>query len=505
MIKKTNKENDKDIKSPLSVDELAAQTAKIKGSTEKTSEKIKKETSSSVKKPMPEAKTKTSIKEEAPKGLKKKNPNWAARILSVLIIFIGGSIAAIYFLPHIEQRMPIVTQWLQKDVMIAGNSKETLENLESKIARQQSEIEVFRQKMTDQNTALSAFKETLSDHSLKLSLPAQENSANPMPVLSIDQGELRQEITKNIADSITPKIDILEEKINAISTALQQRIESLKARLHEEEKNSEGSQAQTARIDMLFTRIASIEAAFVPLSRDLNEASKAKGEREETARTNILQKKKLHDLTDRLLKLEAFAARDNTGNLLQIRLFAVKEKIALGEEYKAELESFKEIAIQGSLGGRNDFQSAVTWLEIQAQKGVLSSYDLGRDFNALIPSLINAKKDTSDQGFLSNIYHSLTSLFSLRRTDGLGELDGLIRQVEISLKDHKVKRAISLTAKMPREVQKLLEPWKTSAQKTVDVGKRLKNIEQISLEASFSAAHSASAEISSPKKMGGLQ
>jgi hypothetical protein len=428
----------------------------------------------------------------SPKTEKKtaKKTNWTLRFLIILLFFMGGGAATIYFLPQIESRAPIVTGWLQNNAAPAEKaSSAAITTLDQKLSEQQTVINTLQEKISSQNLKLSALSEVVSDNSQKIQNPVTITSDNNAaatkpPALTVNTAEMKREL----AASIAPQIERLESKITLTAKNLSQRLDALKIRLSEEEKNSESSHAQTARIDMVFSRISSLEAAFVPLSRDLREAQNAKKERRDITEINSYQAALLSAMSERMTALEAFAARDTSGSLLQMHLYAVTEKITLGAPYNNELAAFKELAAKGAYLKNSLFQNALAWLELQREDGILSSYDLRSDFNALIPAIINAKKATEETGFFEGIGDGLTSLFSLRRTDGTQGRgrDGLIRQTELALKDHKIRRALAATEKMPAEVQTILAAWKLEAQKTITAEETLKNLKKITNELLFS-------------------
>ena len=75
-----------------------------------------------------------SLKNEKKKEASSKTPNYALRVLLLLLLFLSGLITGIYFLPALQERLPFIAEW------VGENDNTTLAELNGKILEQQSAI-----------------------------------------------------------------------------------------------------------------------------------------------------------------------------------------------------------------------------------------------------------------------------------------------------------------------------------------------------------------------------
>ena len=165
---------------------------------------------------------------------KKTGTNWSLRILMILIVFLAGSGAGIYFLPFLQERLPIITEW------VGPSNQEKADNslIPEKIAALEHRLELTEQE-------LQALK------SANQSLDGRINDLPQMTSIETDQ-------------TLLDRLDELEQfRLNAETT----------------KKDGDTS----ARIDMLLGRMSQLESSFVPLSKGLSDAQDARLERKQMA------------------------------------------------------------------------------------------------------------------------------------------------------------------------------------------------------------------------------
>ena len=157
-----------------------------------------------------------TIKATGPK--KPGQVNWAMRVLLLLIIFLLGAGATLYFLPVLKERIPLLAQWVGSAPSNDPAFAQEIDKLERRVARHEDEITVLKNAKT---------------------YPV---SSEPDPVL-------------------LERLDSLEQTVRQAK---------------ENKQRSTQDMSQSARIDMLLGRMSQLEASFVPLSKGLSDAQTAR-------------------------------------------------------------------------------------------------------------------------------------------------------------------------------------------------------------------------------------
>ncbi|MBL4803141.1 MAG: hypothetical protein JKY45_14750 [Emcibacter sp.] len=238
--------------------------------------------------------------------------NWALRVLLILIVFLLGAGTTLYFLPILKERLPILAQWVGPD----NTANSTANN------SQYSEF----------TTKLSRLESRLAQH---------ENDIDNL---------------RNAAADADP---------NAPNALLMERLDSLEqAALQTKEDNSKSAQdlSQSARIDMLLSRMSQLEASFVPLSKGLSDAQTARLERSQLAENSTQQSDQLDQIENRLRKVEDYAGRDNNGALLAFRLGELRRKVTSGRDFSPEIDRITDMMAQGTFAANVEIQQALGWL-----------------------------------------------------------------------------------------------------------------------------------------------
>ncbi|WP_321395545.1 hypothetical protein [Emcibacter sp.] len=364
--------------------------------------------------------------------------NWSLRILLLLLLFLAGGAVTLYFLPWLEDRLPVITQW-------TGHSPAATPGLPADL----TVLADVEKRLDRQDQAIAALEEKSRNLNLRLQDLAQAGGAAP-------------------------------------SAELLARIEQLEQRpvIQENRPEAEQDLSQAARIDMLLGRMSQLEASFVPLSKNLIEAREAAEERARLFAENTHQNDLLSQLESRLAQVEAFAARGNRGASLAFSLSRLRDKVVSGAAYAKELENFKNQLAGSTLAGNPALQRALATLEEQAQQGLTNAVELREKFEGLIPALIRAEQTTADAGWWQKVKDSFRNLITIRDKDAAGEetFDSLLRSLEENLNALDLEDALALMKKLPNQVQKVLKDWMFDAELWLNSREALAEIEKIAGE-----------------------
>lgn len=377
------------------------------------------------------------------------NPNWALRLLIILLVLLAGAGGGLYALPLIKDRLPIVAQWIgESNNPEADVLTQTIRSLEDRLATQEENIRTLQ----TQNQAIN------------------------------------QAINQRLAD-------IGEPQVNKIDPALLARLDKLEQ--GQLDNNSrEDDLSQSARIDMLLSRMSQLEASFVPLSRGLSEAQEARQERANLADHDLVQTETLNQIESRLTQVENYAARDNNGALLAFRIGELRKKINHGQAFDRELAAVENMIQQGSMAYNDLISDSLSWLS-QYKDGVATDVRLKDQFQGLIPALIRAKGQEQDTPWWQRVYGSAKNLIIIRKTaDNEGaSLDGIIAKTLDLLNRRDVQNALTMLKKLPDEVRERLALWTRQAEIYLRAQDEMDRIE------SLTAAYYLSPEDPSEEKL----
>lgn len=366
-----------------------------------------------------------SLKDEKKKEQSKDTPNYALRILLLLLLFLAGSIAGIYFLPTLKSRLPIIAEWI-------GENNSALAVLNDKIIEQQAAIRNLAKKSSDQEIRLN-----------------QLSSSQNAP----------------FTDEIERRIEFLEENFS----------------LETQDNSPTIDTSQSNRIDMLLSRMSQLEASFIPLSKNMIDGAEAQKEREALQEEALSLNEKLTLLEGRLAAVETQAARDNTGLLLNIKIAELKKKVVSGEVYEKELETVRTLFETGSLKANNIMRDALEELEKSAQSGLITPDQLKRNFNGFIPDLISASNIDASASWWQNTLNKLQNLISVRRTETSAaenkSLDGLINDIESWLNTADLNSVLQVVDTLPIALQQLLTDWKIDVENWINGEEAIETLE----------------------------
>ncbi|MDA9180003.1 hypothetical protein N9R64_02280 [Emcibacteraceae bacterium] len=372
-----------------------------------------------------------SLKNEKKKEASSKTPNYALRVLLLLLLFLSGLITGIYFLPALQERLPFIAEW------VGENDNTTLAELNGKILEQQSAINDLTKIAADQERRLNQ-------------LSSSQNGT--------------------LSDDIERRIGLLEENLS----------------IDTQENTPNFDASQSNRIDMLLSRMSQLEASFVPLSKNMFDGAQAQKEREALQKDALNLNEKLALLENRLATVETQAARDNTGLLLNLKIAELKKKVVSGEVYEKELETVRTLIETGSLKANNIMLAAIEELEKTAQAGLVTPDQLKRSFNGFIPDLISASNIDTSASWWQNTLSKLQNMISVRRTETSTadnkSLDGMINDIESWLNTADFNSILQVVDTLPTALQELLTDWKADVENWINGEEAIETLESTAAE-----------------------
>lgn len=372
-----------------------------------------------------------SLKNEKKKEASSKTPNYALRVLLLLLLFLSGLITGIYFLPALQERLPFIAEW------VGENDNTTLAELNGKILEQQSAINDLTKIAADQERRLNQ-------------LSSSQNAT--------------------LSDDIERRIGLLEENLS----------------IDTQENTTNFDASQSNRIDMLLSRMSQLEASFIPLSKNMFDGAQAQKEREALQKDALNLNEKLALLENRLATVETQAARDNTGLLLNLKIAELKKKVISGEVYEKELETVRTLIETVSLKANNIMLAAIEELEKTAQAGLVTPDQLKRSFNGFIPDLISASNIDTSASWWQNTLSKLQNMISVRRTETSTadnkSLDGMINDIESWLNTADFNSILQVVDTLPTALQELLTDWKADVENWINGEEAIETLESTAAE-----------------------
>lgn len=356
---------------------------------------------------------------------KPRRTNWAVWVLAIVMIFLLGSGTALYFLPVLKTRLPVLTRWIGEE-----NSLE-------------SDISVLESRLSQQETALQTLEEAKNEISLRL-----DNLPNINAPAETDSG-------------------------------LKERLDKLEQAALAQEKPA-GDMAQSARIDMLLGRMSQLEASFIPLSKGLSEAQEARLERSRLGEKTTAQSGRLDLVESRLDAVERYAARDNSGALLAFRISDLRRKVTSGQAFGPEIAALETMISHGSLAVNDALQESISWLK-QHKDGIIPPDRLRGQFDALIPALIRAKSGHKDDPWWQRAYNSGKNLVMIRKTEtsDKGGSDSIIANIQQGLARLDLRQALDQLGQLSDTMREILVSWIKRAKIYLQAGDHLNRIESL--------------------------
>lgn len=394
---------------------------------ENTSPDKPEEEKSAEKKPVLEKKAVVGKTPEKKQGA----PNWSLRILMIVLVFVGGAVVGIYFLPNLKGRLPIIAKWTGDTQSVA------LVEINRKLTSQQIEIDVL-------NTASAALEARLGQ-----------------PTGNVDENALRE----------------LEAKLTTLENAVNSRTNNTNSTVLPSVDSS-----QSTRIDMLLSRMSQLEASFVPLSKSMVDAARAEKERQSILADNASLSSKISALESRLLSVEEIAQKDNSGILLNYKVAELKRKVLDGLPYNIELETVNTLTVNRSAS----FNAALTTLSSNAATGIPTTNEIKNKFNNMIPNILSVEGLSEDASWWQKTLNTLRNMITIRKTDGSSNstagLEAQIAEIEEWLETSNPGLALDRVNKLPIAIQMVLNDWKADAKTRVENEAAINTLESLAVE-----------------------
>lgn len=366
---------------------------------------------------------------------KPRSVNWPLRILVGLMLLIIGAGISIYYIPVLKERLPIVAEW------IGENESIDIASVNQTLTDHQQQIEDLVKKSLDQDAALSQLSSGLDN-----------------TILS----ELEQRIL-----SLESSTEMDETANSAQPTAPQDT-------------------SQATRIDMLLSRMSQLEASFIPLSKNMLDAVAAEKDRAELKNKNTEISANISNLETRLSQVEALAAKDNSGILLNLKIAELKRKIKSGISYNEELSALSQIIEKSTLNANTRVTNALNYLSERAETGLTTPDQLRNNFNSLIPDILKQGNLAVDASWWEETLNTFKNMITVRKTDGTSYnnagLDGLIATIEQWLLNEDFKSILDGLSALPQTVQLLLEDWKLELERWSKSDDALNDLESIAAD-----------------------
>lgn len=394
---------------------------------EKISPEIPKEDKNVGKRPVPEKNARDS------KTLKKEpsTPNWSLRILLIISVFICGILAGIYFLPALKERLPVIAKW-------TGNA-------------QPSNIAELKKTLDNQQAEIDSLNSASADFEIRLNQVSGATAESALRELEAKVIALEDKVMPNIEDAQSTVIAPVDS-------------------------------SQSARIDMLLSRMSQLEASFVPLSKGMIDAGRAEKERQALITENANLSEKVSLFENRLLNVEQLAAKDNSNILLNYKVAEIKRKLVSGLPYSAELDDIKAFSVAEGI----QFTAAINSLSENALTGIPTPRKLKKGFVDLIPNIFSIEGLHEDASWWQRTLNKLKNMITVRKTADYSNdetvLDSLVVEIENKLETSNLESVLSLTSQLPETVQNLLGDWESDVKKWVESMTAINTLESLAVE-----------------------
>jgi len=333
-----------------------------------------------------------------------KKSRWPWIMLLMIVMLCAGAALALYNLNTLAARYPLLASWLP-----TAHLTETINN-----------------RFDDVET-------TLTQHDRQL------------PVLEDRLSQLEQQVAAlNAQTAMSPDIAAqlaeLRERITTLSPV--------------EDDNS-----QSARIDMLISRMTQLEGAFIPLSRNLIEAEEARLDREALRQNNAALREQVDALAARLTRLEAFAAQDNHAAILAWQASTLRRALLSGSPFVSE---FKQLQIAATELGQNRFlEDLLQQLTPLAETGIVPRETLQQRLHKALPDIHQAAAQRADANWWQSTLDKLSSLIVVRNRDNQtgNDIDSVLNRMHQAISRDDFESLLAEQDHLGSAPRASLEPW----------------------------------------------
>ncbi|MEQ8667428.1 MAG: mitofilin family membrane protein [Rhodospirillales bacterium] len=151
------------------------------------------------------------------------------------------------------------------------------------------------------------------------------------------------------------------------------------------------------------------------------------------------------------------------------------------------------IALEAIAGDDPEIQVIVDRLRPNADTGVATVETLRREFAEIAGPLVQAGRALEESDWVSSAFNKVTSLVSVRRTDGSGDpasADAIVAAAENRLAAGNLAGAVDVLGNLPAAAQEKASGWLANANARLDVDKALDDLHALALRRLQTAAAS---------------
>lgn len=302
-------------------------------------------------------------------------------------------------------------------------------------------------------------------------LPAPPEQAGRIETLESDVAELRREIA-TLTDHMKGQrfdIDALRRQDEGISAQIADLgagggmtgtpgVNSL--------NRGAPNGAVGGRVDMLASRVAQLEAAFIPLSRRAQaDAEAAKDRAALRTRAQELEKV-IGGLNGRIAALEEFATTDRQGSVLGLTLAQLRRTLDNGQPFEIELGLLLDLVPDSSLKADSPARDSIKILQDLAPEGVATKDQLRQRFDRMAVSVLRASKTADDAGWFGRSWGRVKGLIVIRKR---GDVQGddpaaILARAEVRLGEDDLDGALTELDALKGGAAEAAQAWKKAAE-----------------------------------------
>lgn len=219
------------------------------------------------------------------------------------------------------------------------------------------------------------------------------------------------------------------------------------------------------RVDMLASRVAQLEAAFIPLSRRAQaDAEAAKDRAALRTRAQELEKV-IGGLNGRIAALEEFATTDRQGSVLGLTLAQLRRTLDNGQPFETELGLLLDLVPDSSLKPDSPARDSIKTLQDWAPEGVATKDQLRQRFDRMAVSVLRASKTADDAGWFGRSWGRVMGLIVIRKR---GDVQGddpaaILARAEVRLGEDDLDGALTELDALKGGAAEAAQAWKKAA------------------------------------------
>ncbi len=364
---------------------------------------------------------------------RRRRRRWPWILAALVILFVAGAVAGIYYLPALKDHLPFVAAWLPA------------QKPDAELAQMQARLNALE-------GALATVKGDVARHGDDIS---DLRAANTRLATSVNRVEALAQ-TVNAAPSVAAPVEQAQEKPPP--------------------KADEDKGPLAARLDMLMLRVGQIESAFVPLSEKVTRQEGAAAETATLAAHAQTLDERIKALNNRLDRLEQSASADAKQALLVLTYASLRRAAEAGRSIAAETQALGSLA-QGK--ARAALGPALDRLTALSTTATPSLTALKEQFPVAVDKILDAARLPDNAKWWQRIWARITGLVTVRKT---GEISGdsaaaIVSRAESRLGDGDLKGAVDALQDLTGSAARAAAPWLAEAGHRLALDAALDNVE----------------------------